>query len=82
MTSTGIQGPSVGQVPGAGTKVTVAGTHSISSGTGAGTGLHSTGARPSSGSSSVRGTGHTDEQHEEVVVPQEATLGRRRPKWL
>ena len=30
----------------------------------------------------MRGIGRSKEQHEEVVVPQEATSRRRRPKWL
>ena len=30
----------------------------------------------------MRDIGRFEEQHEEIVVPQEATLGRKRPKWL
>ena len=88
MTSTGTQGTGTMQVPGAGTQVTGCGTHgSVGSSTSAGAAgegnhLHGTGVGPSCGPSSVRGAGRSDEQHEENVVPQEATSGRRRPKWL
>ena len=76
------QGTVLGQGTSVGAQVT--GTHSIGNGTGTGllgegTRIHGTCAGPSSGASSVRDTGHTEE-HEEVA-PQEVTLGRS-PKWL
>lgn len=80
VTGTGIQVTGVGQVPSAGTQVTRASTHSIGSGTGAGssgagTRIQGTSVELSACPSSMRDIGHIEEH-------QEVTSGRRSPKWL
>ena len=75
-------------VPGAGAQVTRQGTRgSEGSSTGAGAvgvgiGLQGASVGPAHGHPPSRDTGRFEEQQADVVVPQEVTSGRRRPKWL
>ena len=88
MTGTGTQGTTTIPVPGAGAHVTGQGTRGTvgsdrgAGATGVGTSLQGAGVGPSCGPSSGRDTAQSEEQHEEIVVPQESTSGCRRPKWL
>ena len=45
-------------------------------------GLQGAGVGPAHDHSLGRDTGCSEEQQADVVVPQEVTSGRRRPKWL
>lgn len=88
MTSTCTHGIGTILVPSASAQGIGQGTHgSASSSIGVGearegTSLQGAGVEPSCSPSLGRDTGRYEEQHEEVVVPKEATLGCRRPKWL
>ena len=83
-----MQGAGLILATGAGAQVTGQGTHgsaseSIGAGSaGAGSGLQGVGVAPAHSSSPGRDTGRSEEQSTDVVIPQEVTSGRKRPKCL
>ena len=88
VTGSGMQGVRLIPAAGAGTQVTGQGTRGSSGestgagSAGAGSGSQRAGVGPTQSSSPGRDAGRFEEQPANVVIPQEVTSGRRRPKWL